>query len=243
MHKLRSASSSSGAMTASSLTRVMAAVESILGPKIDMNQPLMDAGLDSLGAVELKNAIDTTVGVELPGTLVFDYPSVSAMVDYIDGAFYASAAEEAVAIESAAVASTGAGASADGLCRMSVLGVASVLPGRFTSARFVDAISEVPHERWDVEAGPEDDLELKPRFGSYMRDADLFDTQMFGLTVTESTQMDGQQRMLLLRAWEVVAGGAGGAPDLRSSDAAVAVGISAAAEGTIAVAEWALAGV
>ena len=213
---------------------LMEVVRGVVGPDAQANDPLMDAGLDSLGAVELKNAIDTAVGVELPGTLVFDYPSVSAMVDYIDGAFYASAAEEAVAIESAAVASTGAGASADGLCRMSVLGVASVLPGRFTSARFVDAISEVPHERWDVEAGPEDDLELKPRFGSYMRDADLFDTQMFGLTVTESTQMDGQQRMLLLRAWEVVAGGAGGAPDLRSSDAAVAVGISAAEYGQIA---------
>ncbi|XRB15959.1 polyketide synthase [Pseudoscourfieldia marina] len=35
-------------------------------------------------------------------------------------------------------------------------------------------ITEVPHERWDVEAGPESDLELKQLFGSYLRNALLW---------------------------------------------------------------------
>ena len=214
---------------------LMEVVRGVVGPDAQANDPLMEAGLDSLGAVELKNAIDTTVGIELPGTLVFDYPSVTAMVDYIDGAFYTSIddAEEIDAATAGGLA-TSAAASSDGVCRMSVLAVSSLLPSLFQSSGFVDAITEVPHERWDVEAGPESDLELKPRFGSYLRNADQFDIQLFGLTTTECSQMDGQQRVLLLRAWEVTAGGVGGASDLRSSDATVAVGISAAEYGQIA---------
>jgi hypothetical protein len=38
---------------------------------------------DSLSAVELSNAISAALNVTLPGTLIYDYPSVGAMVDHI----------------------------------------------------------------------------------------------------------------------------------------------------------------
>ena len=46
----------------------MQAVRGVLGSDVGPNEPLMDAGLDSLGAVEFKNAIAAGIGVELPVT-------------------------------------------------------------------------------------------------------------------------------------------------------------------------------
>ncbi len=63
---------------------VAAVAAEVLGmPGLDLEQPLMAAGLDSLGAVELRNALQSRLGVELPTTVVFDYPSISAMAAYV----------------------------------------------------------------------------------------------------------------------------------------------------------------
>ena len=43
---------------------------------------------DSLSAVELSNVIGTTIGVNLPSTLVFDHPSVSALAEYVHNHMY-----------------------------------------------------------------------------------------------------------------------------------------------------------
>ena len=50
-----------------------------------MLQPLMEAGLDSIGAVELRNAVSTKFGIELPATATFDYPSADALARYVVG--------------------------------------------------------------------------------------------------------------------------------------------------------------
>jgi Phosphopantetheine attachment site len=39
--------------------------------------------LDSLGSIELRNALESRLGLSLPGTLVLDYPSLDALVDYL----------------------------------------------------------------------------------------------------------------------------------------------------------------
>ena len=61
---------------------VQNAVYSILGSHVPVDSPLVAAGIDSLGAVELRNSLESVLGVALPGTLVFDYPSISAIVTY-----------------------------------------------------------------------------------------------------------------------------------------------------------------
>jgi acyl transferase domain-containing protein len=46
-------------------------------------QRLFDAGLDSVTAVELVNRLQTNLGRPLPATLVFDYPTVEALSEYL----------------------------------------------------------------------------------------------------------------------------------------------------------------
>ena len=46
-------------------------------------QPLMEAGIDSLGSVELHNTLGSQLNIELPATLIFDYPSIGALASFL----------------------------------------------------------------------------------------------------------------------------------------------------------------
>ncbi|MEO8696545.1 MAG: SDR family NAD(P)-dependent oxidoreductase, partial [Acidimicrobiales bacterium] len=51
--------------------------------RIELDQPLHDLGLDSLMAVELRNLVGQALTCDLPATLLFEHPSVHALVDHL----------------------------------------------------------------------------------------------------------------------------------------------------------------
>jgi NAD(P)-dependent dehydrogenase (short-subunit alcohol dehydrogenase family)/3-oxoacyl-(acyl-carrier-protein) synthase len=68
--------STSAAACGVSLDAVLEMVKRTAGGSVDADAPLMEAGIDSLGAVELRNQLHNVAGERrLPSTLVFDHPT------------------------------------------------------------------------------------------------------------------------------------------------------------------------
>ncbi len=62
---------------------MLAAVKTVLGADVSAEASLMSAGLDSLGAVELRKELASVTGLDLPTTLIFDYPTTESITDLI----------------------------------------------------------------------------------------------------------------------------------------------------------------
>ncbi|PSC67203.1 type I polyketide synthase [Micractinium conductrix] len=66
--------------------KVRAAVTKVLGGvEVAASTPLMTAGLDSLGALDLRKELSGVFGVDLPATLMFDYPTIETMAEELAG--------------------------------------------------------------------------------------------------------------------------------------------------------------
>ena len=66
---------------------------------IDDRQPLRDAGLDSLLAIELRNVIGTAIGGTLPATLLFDYPTIDDLATHLLTVLFPVSTAAAIAVE------------------------------------------------------------------------------------------------------------------------------------------------
>jgi acyl carrier protein len=85
--------------------KVATVVSSTLGKAVGGEEPLLAAGLDSLGAVEVRRSLAALSGLDLPATLVFDYPTVNAIATQLAAAMPQVAPDE---VQQGAVAADGA---------------------------------------------------------------------------------------------------------------------------------------
>jgi malonyl CoA-acyl carrier protein transacylase len=68
------------------VTHIHTQVAKVLGlqpQQIAVDQNLMDLGLDSLMAIEFRNWLKSSLGYPLRSTLLFDYPTIETLVDYL----------------------------------------------------------------------------------------------------------------------------------------------------------------
>lgn len=93
----------------------------------------------------------------------------------------------------------------------------------------VDAITEVPSDRWNIDDYYDPDKnapgKMYTRYGGFIDHVDLFDPQFFRITPREAEEMDPQQRLGLEVAWEALENAAIPPSTLKGSKTGVFMGI------------------
>ena len=120
---------------------------------------------------------------------------------------------------------------------IAIVGMSCRVPGAYglsaywdLLARGIDAIREVPAERWSAERfyhpDPTEPGKTNSKWGGYVDGVEHFDAQFFGISGREAARMDPQQRWMLENVWEALEDAAIDPKTLRGSNAGVFLGIT-----------------
>jgi acyl transferase domain-containing protein/acyl carrier protein/ribosomal protein S18 acetylase RimI-like enzyme len=207
------------------LIAIRSLVESIVNNNapVDDQLPLMQQGLDSLGATELASRLSSHFSIQLPAIVLFSFPSIAELAGHVSsllnnqtGVSNAAdnGAEEDDRLETHAELGEG---------DIAIVGVACHYPGNVNSLEELwrlllskqDACTEVPPERWDTDlARLADDQANRPssldsiRFGGFLSqdifDHPLSDHSQVGISSAELARMDVSQQLLLRTSIEAL---------------------------------------
>lgn len=193
-----------------------------------------DLGMDSLMAVELRRRIEEGVGKQVPATLAMDHPRLSDVADYLlaDVLELGDQASSRTRSQPAAVVTTRTDEP------IAIVAVSCRFPGAPDPEAFwqllsggVDAIREVPEDRFDIDEfyDPDPDAAGKTytRFGGFLDEIDGFDPEFFGISPREAVWIEPQQRLMLETVWEGLERAGYSPAALRGSRTGVFTGVAA----------------
>ncbi|CAE7840957.1 pikAII, partial [Symbiodinium necroappetens] len=193
----RASTPSKGKLTAT----VLDVAQGVLGETLEEDAPLMEAGLDSLSAVDFRNQVAKQLpGLKLPNTLMFDYPSPGAIAKYAAAQLAPSAAPALPVIRAPVADERGPLAALSTACHFPADGDDSQTFWAALVSK-TDGVTEIPYDRWDVDEyydpAPNTVGRMYVRHAAFVKNAECFDAALFSISGAEAASMDPQQRLLL----------------------------------------------
>ena len=219
------------------------ALRALRGEEVTLapTRPLLDLGLDSLDLHGLRMLLNQRLGIELDPAFFFHYSTLEAITAYFAG----TTPVQAPLHTAPDTRCTTAGSHTTLLTEphqmpedaIAIIGMSCRFPHGANSPEAywqllrqgVDAITEVPGSRWDIDRyyHPERGQagKMVSRYGGFLEAIDGFDARFFHMAPREAVYTDPQQRLLLELSWEAMEN-AGLAPEAwRNTSAGVFVGI------------------
>ena len=204
------------------LDHLQRSLQQMVGSILGMAEPpsiasgFTDLGMDSLMALELRRALERTCACKLPTTLVFEYPSIAALAEYLLAEILAlSTAESSRPVPQQTRNPAEPGAAINPAEPIAVISMACRFPGADSPEAFWailcsmhDRVRDIPPERWDVDAFYDPQRpkagKMYTRAGAFLDQVDHFDPLFFGISPREAATIDPQHRLLLEVSWEVL---------------------------------------
>ncbi len=194
--EVRGATSAAG--TAGAIAAVFA---ELLGfAQVDPDANVFDLGANSLLVVRAVTRLRDRVGIEVPVTKVFQYPTPRTLGDFLDG----NTTQKRSSTRQPALAQQ------DG--QIAIIGIAGRFPGALSVEQLWDNLvagkDTVAHfGRHQLDPSIPDELVADPRYvpaRGVIDEPEHFDAAFFGITPKEALLMDPQQRLLFEIAWEAL---------------------------------------
>lgn len=214
------------------LRDAVAEVTRVDAAEIREDAGFFDLGMDSLMAVELRRRLEQDLGREIAVTLVMDHPRISDAADYLLGEVLELSKQARPESQPVSVLPVRTDEP------IAIIAVSCRFPAAPNPEAFwellsggVDAIREVPEDRFDIDEFYDPDPEAAgktyTRFGGFLEGIDEFDPEFFGISPREAVWIEPQQRLMLETVWEGLER-AGYAPaNLRGSRTGIFAGVAA----------------
>jgi len=209
---------------------VLARVMEVAGVNVSPHDPLMEMGVDSLAATELRNSLQSVIGaaVRLPSTIMFDYPTSAEIAQFVLGGVAQVGPADQVGPAVPMFADTAADFSG-----VEISGSACIGSGDGgTMVRLWNLLSTgaepqtyIPHERFDVDSLNGTPQELPTTHAHFIEHPELFDNKWFKIGPAESAAMCPHQRMLLHTGYSALLQSGETKQSLQGSNTGVFIGV------------------
>jgi len=202
---------------------------------LDPEAGLFEMGMDSLMALEFRSRVEAAIAHSLPATLVFDHPTIEAVVGFLLKDVL-SLTEDSTREQS--IIDSGETDSRWTHEPVAIIGMGCRFPGGANSPEAywrllregVDAVTEIPAERWNIDdyydPDPDKPGRMYSRHGGFIRDVDKFDAAFFRISPREAVSIDPQQRLALEVSWEALENAGQACDALKGSRTGVFIGIT-----------------